>query len=447
DGGWGWFSGWGEQSWPHTTAVVVHGLQLAQQRDVTLVPGILERGIAWLTRYQAEQIQLLEEGARIAALPPDKHPRDARYRSQADNLDAFVYMVLLDADVTDRRMGDFLYRDRTKLSLYGLGLFGLALDKQKDTQRRDMVIRAIDQFVVSDAENQTTYIDLPNHGSYWWYWYGDTIEANAYYLKLLTRVNPRDPKAAGLVKYLLNNRKHATYWNSTRDTAVCIEALAEYLAASGEAEPNMTVEVWLDGKLEQAVEITPQVLFQFDNSFVVEGERLEAGPHRVELKRRGQGPLYYNAYLSNFTLEDFITKAGLEVKVQRKFFQLLPRKNATASVAGSRGQALDQRVEKYDRKELPNLSEVTSGDLLEVELEIDSKNDYEYVIFEDLKAAGCEPVEVRSGYQPGALNAYVEFRDERVSFFMRELTRGKHSVRYRLRAEVPGKFSALPTRA
>ena len=27
DGGWGWFSGFGERSWPHTTAVVVHGLQ------------------------------------------------------------------------------------------------------------------------------------------------------------------------------------------------------------------------------------------------------------------------------------------------------------------------------------------------------------------------------------------------------------------------------------
>ena len=32
-------------------------------------------------------------------------------------------------------------------------------------------------------------------------------------------------KAAGLAKYLLNNRKHATYWNSTRDTALCVEAM------------------------------------------------------------------------------------------------------------------------------------------------------------------------------------------------------------------------------
>ena len=48
DGGWGWFSGWGEHSTPHTTALVVHGLQIAQQNDVALVPGMLERGVEWL---------------------------------------------------------------------------------------------------------------------------------------------------------------------------------------------------------------------------------------------------------------------------------------------------------------------------------------------------------------------------------------------------------------
>ena len=57
------------------------------------------------------------------------------------------------------------------------------------------------------------------------------------------------------MKYLLNNRKHATYWNSTRDTAVCIEAMAEYLKASGEDRPDMTVEIWLDGKKHKEVKI------------------------------------------------------------------------------------------------------------------------------------------------------------------------------------------------
>jgi uncharacterized protein YfaS (alpha-2-macroglobulin family) len=447
DGGWGWFSGYGEHSWPHTTAVVVHGLQVAKANGVALVPETLERGVQWLRQYQDEQVALLKEGERIMALPAEQRPNNVRYRTTADNLDALVYNVLIDADVGSADMANFLYRDRTKLSLYGMSLVGLAFDKQRDIERRDMLIRNIDQFVVYDPENQTAYIDLPNHGSYWWYWYGDTIEANAHYLKLLTRKDVKDPKAAGLVKYLLNNRKHATYWNSTRDTAYCIEALADYLIASGEDKPNMTVEVWLDGELKQAVEITPQVLFQFNNAFVLNGEEIAAGKHTLEIRRKGEGPVYFNAYVTNFTLEDNITRAGLEVKVNRKFYKLVQREGAQASVEGARGQALTQKVEKYDRVELASLSEVSSGDLIEVELEIDSKNDYEYVIFEDLKAAGCESVDLQSGYTSGGLGAYVEFRDERVSFFMRSLAQGKHSVSYRLRAEIPGQFSALPARA
>ncbi len=108
---------------------------------------------------------------------------------------------------------------------------------------------------------------------------------------------------------------------------------------------------------------------------------------------------------------------------------------------------LSQKVEKYERTELADLATVKSGDLIEVELEIESKNDYEYLIFEDMKAAGFEPVEVRSGYNGNEMGAYVEYRDERVCLFVRHHARGRHSVSYRLRAEIPGRFSALPTRA
>ena len=457
DGGWGWFSGWGEHSWPHTTATVVHGLQVAAKNDIALPPGVLENGVAWLNRYQAEQVALLQEGERHAKDPK----REAPYKSQADNVDAMIYSVLTDAvpdavaakgEANTAEMRRFLYRDRTKLSLYGMSLFGLALHTQNEVEQRDMLIRNIDQFIVTDNENQTTYINLPDRGSYSWYWYGDTIEANACFLKLLTRVNAQDPRASGLVKYLLNNRKNASYWNSTRDTALCIEAMAEYLVASGESQPNLSVEVWVDGEKKQTVEITPENLFSFNNKLVIEGEAVTTGKHVVELKKvatkpGSASPLYFNAYLTNFTLEDHITATGLEVKVNRKFYKLTQKKDATATVQGARGQAIDQKVLKYDRTELANLSEVQSGDLLEVELEIDSKNTYEYLLFEDLKASGTEPVDVRSGYIPSAFGAYVEFRDERVCFFVRELTRGKHSVSYRIRAEIPGQFSALPTRA
>jgi uncharacterized protein YfaS (alpha-2-macroglobulin family) len=54
---------------------------------------------------------------------------------------------------------------------------------------------------------------------------------------------------------------------------------------------------------------------------------------------------------------------------------------------------------------------------------------------------------VRSGYVPNTMGAYMELRDEKVAFFVRNLARGKHSIAYRIRAEIPGTFSALPTRA
>ncbi len=435
DGGWGWFSGWGESSSPHTTAVVVHGLQIAQQSDVAIVPDVLERGVAWLQAYQQKQIALLQNH--------EKDLKNAPRKASADNLDALVYMVLVDAGHADPEMKRFLYRDRLNISVYALAMFGLALEKEGDRAKLDMVLRNINQYVYQDDENQTAWLDMGQWS--WWYWYGSEIEAMAYYLKLLTRTDPKGELAPRLVKYLLNNRKHATYWNSTRDTALVVEAFADYLRASGEDRPEMTVEVYVDGQLRKAVEITPQNLFTFDNSVILVGEELAEGDHLVEVKRRGKGPLYINAYLSYFSLEDFIPAAGLEIKVQRRYYRLVPLE-ATAQVAGSRGQVIDQRVEKYRREELANLAEVRSGDLVEIELILESKNDYEYLVFEDMKPAGFEPVDLRSGYTRNALGAYVEFRDNRVAFFCRTLARGTHSVAYRMRAEIPGKFSALPTR-
>jgi uncharacterized protein YfaS (alpha-2-macroglobulin family) len=435
DGGWGWFSGYGEHSFPHTTSVVVHGLQLAKDNGVALPAGMLERGVEWLKNYQAEQVR------RLQNFPTRTMP----YKEYADNLDAMVYMTLVDGNVPNGEMLEFLYRDRTHLAVYAKAMYGLALYKQQQADKLDMILKNIEQFAVVDAENQTAYLRLPVNNP-WWNWYGNEIEADAYYLKLLARTNPKDEKAAGLVKYLLNNRKHATYWNSTRDTAACIEAMADYLKASGEDRPDMSVEVWLDGKKRKEVKIDSSNLFSFDNRLVLVGDAVDTGKHTLELKRRGTGPVYFNAYLTNFTLEDFIARAGLEVKVNRKYYQLT-RLDEKVKVSGGRGQALEQKVERYERTELPNLAKLKSGDLVEVELEIDSKNDYEYLIFEDFKPAGFEPMLVRSGYTHTGLPAYMELRDEKVCFFVRQLMRGKHSVSYRMRAEIPGRFSALPTRA
>ena len=201
----------------------------------------------------------------------------------------------------------------------------------------------------------------------------------------------------------------------------------------------------MDGKKRKEVRIDAENLFAYDNKLVLKGEELTAGAHAIEIRKKGRGPLYWNAYLTNFTLEDPIAKAGLEVKVERRVFKLVPADRKIKD-EGVRGQVVDRKVEKFERRPLENDAVLKSGDLVEIELVLESKNDYEYVLFEDMKAAGFEPVEVRSGYGGNDMGAYMELRDERVCFFVRALARGKHSLSYRLRAEIPGKFSALPAR-
>jgi uncharacterized protein YfaS (alpha-2-macroglobulin family) len=435
DGGWGWFSGYGEHSYAHTTAQVVHGLTVATQNDVAVKKEAIERGVLWLKRYQADQVEKLKNA--------EADPKIRPWKQYADNLDAMVYMVLAEHDYLYPEMRDYLYRDRNQLSLYGKALFGIALHQQKQVEMRDMIIRNIRQYLKTDDESQTAYLEMGN-GGYWWWWYGDEIETHALFLRLLAATEPKGDTAHRLVKYLLNNRKHATYWKSTRDTAACVEAFADYMKASGEDKPEQTIQVVLDGKVVKEVKVDSDNLFTFDNTFVLDGAALTGGDHRLELRKQGTGPLYWNAYASYFTLQEFIPKTGLEVKVERRVYRL-KSVDKEIDVAGSRNQAIKQKVEKYERIPVVNGDTVTSGDLIEIELLVESKNDYEYILLEDFKAAGFEPVDVRSGYTGNALGAYVEFRDEKVAFFVQRLMRGKHSVSYRLRAEIPGAFSALPT--
>lgn len=118
-----------------------------------------------------------------------------------------------------------------------------------------------------------------------------------------------------------------------------------------------------------------------------------------------------------------------------------------------------------------------SGDRIEVVLTLEAKNDLEYLLIEDLKPAGFEAVETKSGewmsarelkasevayrFENGAPSVapdpddgalytgrqrgvHQELRDRKVAFFVDRLPQGVWELRYVLRAEAPGRFHALP---
>lgn len=443
DGGWGWFSGWGERSAPHTTATVVHGLLAAREAGVEVPADLLSRGLAWLGRDQARR------RAEIAGDRPNR---------RAGPEDALVARVLAEGGAAvDPAMLGYLYEDRAQLPFYAKALLGLALDALGDP-RRDEIARNLRQFLVADAETATAHFALGNAG-WWWYWYGSEIESQAAGLELLLRAAPDDPAVAGLARYLAANRAHGTYWNGTRDTALALEALVRYhhlreapagaapggsgAAASGGSGglPPVRLRLLLDGR--------PLDLPAFAGAPVaLPPGLLAAGEHELSIESGAPDrPLYVAGALANFTLEPRIAEAGLEVKVRCTVSRLVERETEGTGRDAS-GGLVSRKGLAHDRVPLADGDRIAAGDLVEVRLDLEAKNDLEYVLVEDAKAAGLETVEALSGYRwEGDLFPYVEWRDDRVCLYLSRLPRGTHSFTYRFRAETPGGFTALPARA
>ena len=187
--------------------------------------------------------------------------------------------------------------------------------------------------------------------------------------------------------------------------------------------------------------------------------------NEIQIKRlNGDGPIYFAAEAKFFSTEEPITPAGNEIFVKRQYYKLVSRPTLLKGYV-------------YDKQPLNDGESVKSGERVETVLTIEAKNNYEYLMFEDLKPAGFEAAEVRSGeslyakeLKSGAVErnagkaagglselgsdesdftgrtrwVYQELRDRKVALFIDKLPQGVWQIRYEMRAEVPGRFHALP---
>lgn len=442
DGGWGWWKE--DDSSPLETAYVMQGLHAARQAGINVDGGCYERGVNFLQNAVRRELAKPKDERRIGDL-------------QAQAYVAYVLSLenrLASGDF--KKWLDGLYQNRGDLNNYGRSLLALAMHNMKRGDEAAMLLRNIVQFVDRDDSNETAWVRTPQGN--WWFWWNNDIETNAWALKAMVAIDPKNSLAPRLVKWLLNNRRSGYYWRSTRDTAQVIAAMADYMRASGEASPEYTLVVSLDGRPMSEINLTKDNFFSFDNRLVRYGLQVKSGPHTVTLNKKGPGALYYSCYLSYFTEEEDIKGAGNEILVERQYFKLVPRTEtvrlpdpgAAHTPPANRPDPLDAtgRSESragWTRLALKTGDAVKSGDQVEVVLTITSKNVYDYLVFEDMKPAGCEPVELRSGGRwAGGLCANLELRDEKVCFFIGLLEQGKHILRYKLRAETPGTFHALP---
>ena len=430
DGGWGWWQG-SDTSDPYLTALIVEGLTRLTLADVNIRNDALDRGLGYLkARLNAtEDLQLLAYYVEVLTLRGGNG--------------------LAANDPIRTTANDHLYKRRDRMNSYGKALLALALHNLGENAKAQVLARNLVTLAKRDKDGGNVHWE--GDGSYSWRWYNDKQETTATVLRALVAVLPDEQLApkpgaqadqTGLaplaVRWLVDNRRSG-FWTSTRQTATVVSALLEYAKAQKELAPDYTVTVNLDGKVEKTYKIDRENALLFDNRFLVGDEILSSGAQKANIVMRGTGTLYYSAYLKYFDMTEPITGVANAIGVERKYYKIVPT---------IKKDRQGQSVTTTERVPLKDGAALVSGDILEVELFLKSDNDYEYLVFEDMKPAGCEAVETRSGVAYGdGLCSNFELRDEKVAFFVDRLPQGTRRITYRLRAEIPGEFHALPTNA
>ncbi len=411
DGGFGWFSGMRSDVW--MSAYVTYALIQARAADFAAPADVLEKA----TTFLLNNLHLL--------------------KSSHDS-SAYVTWVLSEAVAAkvkqpnaeqQRNLEDAYQRvwaNRDQLNDYTRALLILAMVNKGDK----------DKAKIAWENLQATRIETES-GVHWgqnrwgWRWSEDQVETTAFATLAALAVEPNSELATKAVNWLTMNRT-GNRWYNTKDTAAAIFALARYADVHQELKASYTLTLAVNGQTVKGWEVTPQNVLTLNGIVEVDPKLLRTGDNQIELRRTGQGSVYYSALLEYYTQEDPITAASSYLSASRKYYKVTEYTDP------------QDNTRKTKREELRSGDPIASGEQIEVEVTIDAENEFDYVCLADPKPAGCEPVDKTSGGTWGDAWLYRELRDKEVTFFADHLRQGKTTLSYRLRAETPGLFRALP---
>jgi alpha-2-macroglobulin len=475
DGGWGW---WKEGESDHfMTAYVVWGLVLARDAGVEIDAAKLTRAVDHLDK------ELIEE--------------EVNYDQQAWMLHALAVHRRASgqsgAPPFQSKAFDNLWTNRDRLNAYTRALLALSAHSFGFADKARTLVENLENGVKIDSTPDTSVVQRGPQSSqdsviataHWgedgiyWRWSDGGVEATSFVLRALLAIDPKNKLIEPVTNWLIKNRRGAQ-WSNTRDTAITVLTLNEYLRQSGELAVDLEYELSVNGQQIATRTLTGEDAFSAPSLVTIDRRFIRDGANEIRIsRRRGSSPLYFAASAQFFSLEEPIAAAGNEIFVRREYFKLVGKPTLLKGYV-------------YERQPLGDGQSVTSGDRVEVVITVEAKNNYEYLLFEDLKPAGLEAVQIRSGEslftqelksgavarkfgdgsastngvrgdasggssrKPGSPNGesvdytgrtrwvYQELRDRKVALFIDKLPEGVWEIRYDLRAEAPGTFHALP---
>lgn len=399
DGGWGWWSQ--DTSRPYLSAYVVYGLTSAQKAGYYIDEKRLERAKNFL------------KGILKEVSDPDER--------------TYILFALTFAGTFQKNEVEELYKNTYGINSYSLSLLTLIYAGQNDKTKAGALLEKLYE-QKSDIAGKMFFWTTEKPG--WYRWTNSNIEATAWALRATIAVDPQRKEIPGIIRYLLWREK-AGFWRSTKDTAVCVLAFTDFLKVIDELSPDYRVILEVNDRKVSEARITKETLKEFSVAtqtpiaFLIPGSE-----NKVSLSKEGKGSAYYTHNLRYTTRDAFIEPKNEGFGVTREYFRVIKEQDK---------QGVSR--EKYEKLEE---NTVRVGDIIMVKITVSGREEYEYIMIEDMLPAGCEVVDESENY-----GWYIrrEVRDEKVVFFNPIFGKALQETTYYMRAETPGRYHILPTKA
>jgi len=406
DGGWGWWKD--DESQVFMTAYVISGFAQAQSAGYEVGSGSLERAERWLHESLAQ------------------HP-NMRYDLRA----YVVYALALNGAAKREELKD-AWEQRSSMSSQGLAMLGLALHATGDADRAKEVAKTLE----STASTTVQEAWWPSNYDYFLeFEFRDDAETTAYAVRLLSSVAPDSPLLPKAAFWLVTHRNGGYFWDSTKQTAMVIFGLTEYLKASHEFEASFRADLYVNGKQIASKEFSAaDGLNPVQPSFRLDASQLQPGKNEIRIRKSGVGRLYWSASAAFFSNDKHLVQNNkLSLNITRDYFRLTPEHS---------GAKIVYRLE-------PLSGDLHVGDILAVRLTV-AGSEWRYLLMEDPIPAGAEFITRDDLYElkekPHWWEYWFtrrEFHDDRAAIFQ-EYFNGQHQYVHLLKIVNPGKFQVSP---
>jgi hypothetical protein len=404
DGGWGWWKD--DDSMVFMTAYVISGMAQAHDAGYEVKAPVFEKGKSFLKKSLAE------------------HPK------MIPDLRAYVVYALALAGERDRTTLDKVWSSRSDLSSEGIALAGLTLHLNGDARAadaaqllREKAKQEGDAVYWPSGKDDLLEIDVDN-----------SAEATAYAVKLIAQLSPGDPILPKAVVWMMRHRREG-YWESTKQTAMVLFGITEYLKVSKELDASFDADIYVNGKQVLSRHFTSQDATSGSSASAHLPYTAVTGSDNIEVRKSGAGRLYWQARGSYYSTDRALyNRNGLKLSIAREYYKM---------TSGNSGEKI-----VYDLA--PLSGPVQTGDLLAIKVTV-TGDKWKYLMIEDPIPAGTEFVERDDLYELRQKptwwrNWYSrrELHDDRAVMFQTWFTNSVREYFYLVKVTNAGKFRISP---